>query len=65
MSVTRKERQADKIAHVKRVTGCTEEQARVELIAEEWNEDNAILNLRAVLNERSQRPAKPNPDQAA
>lgn len=45
---TRQQRQAAQIANVMKATGCTEAQARCELIAEEWNEADAILNLRAI-----------------
>lgn len=34
------------VAHVVRVTGCTEEQARAELIADEWDCGWAIAHIR-------------------
>jgi hypothetical protein len=38
--------QTTSIQHVTRKTGCTEDQARKELIAEEWNDSDAIRNIR-------------------
>jgi ABC-type sulfate transport system permease subunit len=44
--MTRKELQAADIAHVMRVTGCTEEQARDNLIADEWSIWWAVAHIR-------------------
>lgn len=41
----RQELQAADIDHVIRVTGCTEEQARAELVAEEWNIGWAVAHI--------------------
>lgn len=45
---TTSERQAAKIINVSIATGCTHEVAHAELIAEEWNEQDAILHIRAM-----------------
>lgn len=49
--MNRQQRQAAAVAKVAKLTGCTEDQARRELIAEEWNEADAMLNLRAWMKE--------------
>ena len=50
--MSRQQLQANKIANCVRLTGCTEEQARNELIAEEWNEKEALINLRNLAKSR-------------
>lgn len=49
----RQQLQANMIAKCVRLTGCTEQQARNELIAEEWNEKDALVNLRAWIKENN------------
>ncbi|MBR7945406.1 hypothetical protein [Burkholderia cenocepacia] len=42
---------ADRVAHVMRRTGCTEQQAVAELDAEEGNTADAVLNLNAAMRD--------------
>lgn len=51
--MSRQQLQDNMIANCVRLTGCTEEQARNELITEEWNQKDALINLRAWMKEKS------------
>lgn len=46
----------DRVNHVRQRTGCTEQQAIAELVAEEGSTEDAVLNLNAAKAERGDDP---------
>lgn len=47
MTNTKNDIKTRKVAYVVACTGCTEEDARLELEAEDWCEFDALINIRA------------------
>lgn len=53
------QRKAEKIAKLVALTGCTEDDARAELISEEWDDFAALIHLRYYMQQKADTAARP------